>query len=271
MTGGRFGLIAGMAFLLVVAQLPAQLLPMSAAASQDDSGIGQRTWQWLQSEYADGTSVDASDPSIYTVTFGLAGRMSIRADCNTGAASYTLSGDQISIQPGPMTLAACGPDSQDTTFLTDLFSAVSYGFDDQQQLFLNFDADRGYMLLSEMPPPSLSGGIWLVTGINNGRGAVSSVVAGTLVTANFGEDSRLSGQTGCNSYQTTYTTDDSTIATGPVATTRRACPSAAAATQEQAFLAALAASSTYELDADKLTLRNADGAAQLTMIRRPQS
>jgi heat shock protein HslJ len=194
--------------------------------------------------------------------------MSIRADCNTGSASYSIDGDQLSITPGPMTLAACGPTSQDTIFLTDLMSAASYAFDEQQQLTLTFDADGGYMTLSAMPETALTGGRWLVTGINNGRGAVSSVVAGTVVTANFGDDGQLTGRTGCNDYQATYTTDGSTIAIGPVFTTRRACPSEAAATQELAFVNALEAATTYEVSSDRATLRNDTGAAQLTLARR---
>jgi heat shock protein HslJ len=193
--------------------------------------------------------------------------MSIRADCNTGSAGYSIDGDQLSITPGPMTLAACGLDSQDTIFLADLMSAVSYGFHDQQ-LMLSLDGDRGSMAFSAMPEPALTGGRWLVTGINNGRGAVSSVVAGTLVTADFSEDGRLSGRTGCNDYQTNYTIDGSSIAIGPVFTTRRACPSEAAATQEQAFLDALAVASTFEVSSDRAMLRNDDGAAQLTLARR---
>jgi heat shock protein HslJ len=247
--------------------LIASILLLFAHSQLSTNDIGQRTWQWLRSDYADGTAVEASDPSRYTVTFGPDGRMSIRADCNTGSASYSIDGDQLSITPGPMTLAACGPDSQDTIFLADLMSAVAFDFDDQQ-LLLSLDADRGSMALSATSEPSLTGGTWLVTGINNGRGAVSSVAAGTLVTANFGQDGRLTGRTGCNDYQATYTIDGSSISIGPLFTTRRACASQAAATQELAFLDALAAASTYEVSSDRATLRNDTGAAQLTLARR---
>jgi heat shock protein HslJ len=256
---GGLGLIASVVLLIASTQVPVQ--PLTAP------DIGQRTWQWLRSDYSDGTAVEAADPSLYTVMFQANGRMSIRADCNTGSASYSIDGDQLSITPGPMTLAACGPDSQDSIFLTDLMSAVAYGFEDQQ-LMLSLDSDRGSMAFAEMPGPTLAGGPWLVTGINNGRGAVSSVVGGTLVTAEFGDDGRVTGRTGCNDYQATYTTDDDTIAIGPVFTTRRACPSEAAATQEQAFLNALAAASTYEVSSDRATLRDPNGAAQLSLARR---
>jgi heat shock protein HslJ len=252
------GLIASVVLLLAQAQVPLQ--------PPTDSEIGQRTWQWLRSDYADGTAVESSDPSVYTVAFQADGRMSIRADCNTGSASYSIDGNQLSITPGPMTLAACGPDSQDTIFLGDLMSAVGYSFYDQQ-LMLSLDGDRGSMAFSASEP-SLTGGTWLVTGINNGRGAVSSVVGGTLVTAEFGEHGRLTGRTGCNDYLATYTVDGSSISIGSVFTTRQACPSEAAATQEQALLNALAAASTYEVSADRATLRNDTGAAQLTLARR---
>ena len=53
---------------------------------------------------------------------------------------------------------------------------------------------------------------------------------------------------------------------GPLITTRRACMSEAANAQEQAFLAALEATTTFEMQGPA-TLRDADGAMQVTLVR----
>jgi heat shock protein HslJ len=114
---------------------------------------------------------------------------------------------------------------------------------------------------------SLGGAPWQVVSYNNGRGAVVSVTAGSTITALFGDDGRVSGDTGCNRYEASYTIDGLTIAVGPIATTRRACSSEELAMQEALFLTALGASTRYELAGDKLTLRNDDGAAQVILVR----
>ena len=54
------------------------------------------------------------------------GRLSLQADCNRGGGAYTVSGVQITLQPGPMTLAACAPGSQDTLFMRDLRRVVTF-------------------------------------------------------------------------------------------------------------------------------------------------
>ena len=58
------------------------------------------------------------------------------------------------------------------------------------------------------------------------------------------------------------------LAIGPLATTRLACAEPVM-DQEQAFLTALQASTRYELTADRLTLRNDDGAIQVDLLPQP--
>jgi len=112
----------------------------------------------------------------------------------------------------------------------------------------------------------LTGTAWQVQSVNNGRGGVASVVVGTQLSMTFGDDGTVGGETGCNTFRGSYTVTDTTIEFSPLITTRRACTSEAANAQEQAFLAALAASTRYELAGDRLTLRNDPGATQVTLV-----
>ena len=64
---------------------------------------------------------------------------------------------------------------------------------------LNLRFDSGNMIFSPVAPPSLTRVTWRVTGVNNGREAVVSVLPETQLTAVFGEDGRVSGDTGCDS------------------------------------------------------------------------
>jgi heat shock protein HslJ len=228
----------------------------------------QGTWQWLRTEYVDGSSVAASNPNVYTLSLLDDRHLTFQADCNSGSGAYLIAGSRIAIQPGPMTLAECGPQSQGDVFLSDLAQAVSYAVTGDQ-LVLNTRGGGASMSFNRMPPPALTGVQWQVTGINNGHGGVMSVLAETQVTATFGEDGTVTGSTGCNSFQAPYMADDASLSVGPIITTRGACASDAANTQEQAFLAALAAASTYEFSGQQLKVRDADGSTQLSLVPSP--
>jgi heat shock protein HslJ len=241
-----------------LAQIPAQ---QPAAGT-----LTQSTWLWQRTDYASSPTIVCSDPARYTLTFLASGRYDLQVDCNHGSGTYTVAGQQLTLQPGPMTLAACPPGSQDTVFLPDPWQVASYAFDGEN-LVLKLQMDSGAMVFSPQPPVSLTGPAWQVLAVNNGRGAVASVLAETQLDATFGEDGIVSGNTGCNRYRGLYTVADTTIAIGPLISTRRACLSAEAAAQEQAFLAALGASTRYELMGDRLTLRDDAGAAQVDLVR----
>jgi len=245
-----------------VAQRPARG-PTSASAA---GTLTQGVWLWQRTGYSDGNTIVCSDPSKYTLAFLDTGLYSVQADCNQGSGAYIVDGSRLTLQPGPMTRAACPPGSQDTVFLQDLGQVAAYVFDGED-LVLNLAMDSGNMVFSQRPPASLTGPAWQVLSVNNGRGAVVSVLAETQLDATFGEDGIVSGNTGCNSYRGLYTVSGTMIAFGPMISTRRACSSEEAAAQEQAFLAALAASTRYELRSDRLTLRNDAGAAQVDLVR----
>jgi heat shock protein HslJ len=268
--------LAGVALLLspvaAAAQVPVQIPPATpipapvTATPMPAANPILGTWAWQRTEYSDGSVLQSADPSKYTVTFRPDGRAVIQADCNTGSAGYTVDGASLTLQPAAVTLVGCPPGSQDSVFLRDLSQVATFVFDGHL-LVLNLRFDSGNMIFSPVTPASLTGGTWRVTGVNNGREAVVSVLPETQLTAVFGDDGRVSGDTGCNMYSGSYMVSGPNISFGPMITTRRACLSEAANTQEQAFLTALAATTTFEVQGDRLTLRDEGGATQVSMVR----
>ena len=79
------------------------------------------TWK-LESIERDGLpGVSVPDPDRYTLQLEPSGRLSLRADCNTCAGSYTLSGSSVTIGNAlACTRAFCGTASLDTVFLAAL-------------------------------------------------------------------------------------------------------------------------------------------------------
>jgi heat shock protein HslJ len=245
---------------------PAQVpRPGPVASPTAHVDLTQNVWLWQSTEYSDDTTIVAADPNKYTIKFQADGRLAIRADCNQGSSPYTLEGPRLTIMPGVMTAAACVPPSQDATFLRDLHAVATYVMDGQN-LVLNMKVDSGNMIFSPRPSHSFIGQVWHVQSYNNGRGGVVATLPDVELTATFADDGTVSGNTGCNQYRGPYSVEGDRITVGNVVTTRRACLSEHLNQQEQAFLTALSASTTYELTGDRLWLRNDAGATQLTLV-----
>jgi heat shock protein HslJ len=247
------------------AQIPGPAAPPASVAPPAGTDL-QGSWLWQRTELGDGTTITSPNPSAYVLALLADGRLNIRADCNQGTGTYTTSGTQLTLQPGAITLAACGPGSQDSVFLRDLGRVASYTRDGEN-LVLSMQIDSGNMYFTPQPQASLTGVPWRVQSVNNGRGGVASVVVGTRLSVTFGDDGIVSGETGCNAFRGSYTVTGTTIELGQLITTRRACTSEAAGAQEQAFLAALASSTHLELSGDRLTLRNDAGSTQIILVR----
>jgi heat shock protein HslJ len=110
-------------------------------------------------------------------------------------------------------------------------------------------------------------GTWIARMVNNGRQAVSSLEPDTEITLELRADGGVSGSATCNRYMGTCTVDGGTIGFGPIAATRMACATPKLAAQEQAYLAALARATAWEVRGDELELRDADGALQASYVR----
>lgn len=109
-------------------------------------------WQWsglIETEPASQSVVP--DSENYTLVFNSDGTYSIKADCNVGSGSYTLEGSDLTLSPGPMTLAYCGSDSLDTQYLSLLNNVTTVSMDnDQLVLGIEENGDRMLFVKDEM-------------------------------------------------------------------------------------------------------------------------
>ena len=99
----------------------------------------------------------------------------------------------------------------------------------------------------------LAGSDWRLVSLGP-AGSETDVVPGTSVTAKFGEDGRVGGSTGCNSYGGTYEVRGDSISFGRLISTKRACLDQNANEQERRFLAGLEAANRFRLSTDRLTI-----------------
>jgi|KBSMisStaDraftv2_1062788.scaffolds.fasta_scaffold898406_2 heat shock protein HslJ len=104
--------------------------------------------------------------------------------------------------------------------------------------------------------PELVGTAWLLGDL---PGQVLNDVRPTI---SFSGEGTVTGDGGCNTFNGTYTTSGANLTFGPLATTRKTCGDAVDKI-EQAYLAALQATTAYEITSDA-KLKLTAGATTLT-------
>lgn len=104
----------------------AQVMPPSGM----HGGLVGPTWQLNLIAKRDG-NITINDPSRYTISFNADGTANFQADCNVGGAAFTSAdGGALTITPGPITMAFCGPGSLDQIYLGGLTNAMSFAIED---------------------------------------------------------------------------------------------------------------------------------------------
>jgi heat shock protein HslJ len=126
-----------------------------------------------------------------------------------------------------------------------------------------YDRTNTEVLAYGQAAPATVEGPWLVTGVNNGQGAVTSVPAGVSGAMSFHADGTIEGFGGCNDFNGAYTVRGDSITVGPLMTTRKACGEPAD-TFEAQFLAALQNSTKWSVSGGKLDLRDDSDAQQVS-------
>ena len=237
--------------------------PAATGASVPD--LGGTRWNLASYTGADGTQTPAvTEPSVGTLTFLAGGQLAGSTGCNRFTGTYEQSGADLSVATGAMTEMACpGPVGAQETAVIAALARVALAAVASDNLVLK-DA-QGAQLLTYAPGlAGLEGTSWTATGINNGKQAVVSDATTSAITAHFGTDNVLSGFGGCNSYTATWTpTPPDSLTIGPLGSTLKLCEQEVQDAENQYF-AALAKVTTYQLEGNQLTLRDADGATQVT-------
>ncbi len=91
-----------------------------------------------------------SNPSVYSLRFLSDGTLEGQADCNAFAGGYTFADNSLTIQPGPMTLAACPEGSLDSDFLQQLPQVAAYTIQGESLILDLVDA-TGNMVFNQQP------------------------------------------------------------------------------------------------------------------------
>jgi heat shock protein HslJ len=198
------------------------------------------------------------------------GKISGSSGCNLYAGVYKVDGNRILISPQlSSTMMACEQEimDQETAYLQTLSETRMFTASRDQLTFK--DAGGNDLLVFHAQTQDLADTSWEVTGYNNGKQAVTSVLAGTTITAEFGKDGNLSGNSSCNDYSGPYNTTGNQIKIGPLGSTKKACADPAGVMDQEAqYLAALESAAIYKIEGEALELRTADGALAVNLTKK---
>ena len=105
-------------------------------ACNSGGGLTGKTWQLTAiTEVVPAFQgvVPEADQSRYTITFESNGTYNAQADCNNLSGTYTTTGTGgLSIELGPMTMAACPEDSLSDQYVAALGNAETYAIEESQ-------------------------------------------------------------------------------------------------------------------------------------------
>jgi len=217
---------------------------------------------WVLQATVDGKPL----PAEVRVTLELSdGRATGSGGCNRYSGGYSLDGDQLSINPGGVTMMAC-PEPRagvEQQFFTSLGQVRGYQINDGV-LLLNDGAGKALLHFNAEPPLALIGTKWQLRSYNNLRGGLVSSRNSGNITAHFDAGGKLSGSAGCNRYFGGFQLDGEHIKLSPLGSTRKLCQRPEGVMKdERAYLAALATVSNYQIREQKLLLLNENGKRML--------
>jgi heat shock protein HslJ len=104
-----------------------------------DPSLIDITWQWARrtSNLGEEVLITVPNPEDYTLLFNVDGIFTTQLDCNNAAGTYTSSSPgSILMELGPMTQAACSPDSLDSEMVNMFGPAQSYVFEENGQVVI---------------------------------------------------------------------------------------------------------------------------------------
>ncbi len=199
------------------------------------------------------------------------GRLSGNTGCNGFTGNYTLDGDSIQIDLGPMTMRACMEEvaDQEAAVLFGLQHASTFRVEEDKLVLL--DAE-GAPLLTFQAQQSVHiiDITWKLSAMFTDERAAAFADAGLLdrVELTFYADGRVSGKAGCNAFRGKYERFGTRLEIGALATTRMMCDEETMAL-ESAFLQAMEKVASFSLKSNQLTLLDANGRSLLQFAPAP--
>lgn len=232
------------------------------AQMKDSTGLVGTSWRLVEFRGGDDTVLTPTDKDKYTLAFAENGRVSVRVDCNRGAATWTTDGPgQVKFGPMALTRMMCPPAALSDNIVKQWEHVRSYVMKNGH-LYLSLMTDGGTYEFEPAPATgesvaSLEKTDWRLIRLS---GEVVTA-ADPQHTPNLIFDAtthRVSGSGGCNRLTGGYEVKGEELKFGQMASTRMACVSGMET--EQKFLTALGQVKKWRIAGRELELMDDSGA-----------
>ena len=243
------------------ALLLAPALLVSGACGSDDSNESSD----VSAADLDGREFLSTDVVGHQLVVGSDIRLAFTADslsanagCNTMNGGYTIDGGALQVEMLATTEMGCDEalTDQDAFLSGFLTGAPTVVLDGDEMVLMSGDEQITFLDRDVADPDRpLEGTTWVAESVVSDQ-AVSSVPTGIEAKLVI-EDGQASVDTGCNSGTTSVEVTDTTLTFGPMATTLVLCEFQ---DFEDAVMSTLAGEVEYEIEADLLSIRQADGS-----------
>lgn len=234
---------------LVITYADGQQLVFAVAVSVTDT-------QWMLVSY--GTADAPRTPlegALVTLEFDREGSVGGMAGCNNYRGTYEFGGATAAFSQLVSTRRFCMEDgimALERDYLAALQAVTAYSIANGQ---LTISYPEGQLVFAAVM--NLEGTQWSLVSLGDAA-AQTPLVEGSTITLLFGEDERVAGSSGCNSYGGEYEVDGMNIEFGDAFSTMMACEEALMS-QETAYLAALGEATTFSIVDEQLVIRYGTG------------
>ena len=246
---------------------PAVLLLSACGTSSPQAGtdLDLEGSSWVLSTLTvDGVETPSVPAATSTLVFGPDGEVSGSTGCNRFIGEWEQDGSALTISVAGSTMAACAaPElSEQEQLLLEALAQTGSARQAEETLEL-LDGDSTVLLSYDASLTQLGGTSWQATGVNNRSGGVESTALTSSVTAQFGDDGEISGFSGCRDYTGSFVASEDVIEVTDISLVGDECSGDPAALEAN-VVAALEASQTFTIEGATLTLRDSEGATQLS-------
>lgn len=107
-----------------------------------EPSIFMKKWVWVNTKYADGTSISPKQEDKFSIKFKIPRTLEITTDCNKMGGEYVIKDDTIEITQVFSTLMAC-EDSQENEYTASLGEARKIYLTNDWGLVLELESEKG--------------------------------------------------------------------------------------------------------------------------------
>ena len=221
---------------------------------------------WLLVGYGDPENPTVVEEGLaITSEFTPDGQINGFAGCNNYSGTFQAAQDgTLAIPSLTSTLMACEQwMDEETAYLSALQTVQSFGFNSEGRLEIMFGnpAEPRQVLIYTSSAKPLTGTNWILVSYGD-PDTPQPAPAESVITAVFSPEGFVSGFSGCNQYNASYTLQDQQIVLGPLATTQMTCSTGMET--EQAYLQALATAQKIAISGQTLTITDNEGTGVMT-------